>query len=340
MDSRSSSRLLAGVLILALVVVLAACGWLRGIGAREGARSPERGSQEGDARPLIVATTTIVGDVVRSVGGDQVQVMVLMSPGADPHTFEATPRDMVAISRADIVFANGLGLELALENLLDEARQRGKLVEVSRGIDVLQLGHEDHSGGSQNPRNSPNSQNSPDSSASVDPHTWFDPNNVIKWVETIEEALAAVDPAHAGVFAENAAAYCARLRELDDWIQAQVARVPVGQRYLVTDHEVFGYFAKRYGFRQVGTVIPGLSTLGEPSARAVAALTDKMQSLGVDTIFVGTTVNPKLTETLASDLDVRVIELYTGSLSQTDGPAPTYADLIRYDVTRIVEGLQ
>jgi ABC-type Zn uptake system ZnuABC Zn-binding protein ZnuA len=173
----------------------------------------------------------------------------------------------------------------------------------------------------------------------VDPHVWFDPMNVIVWTESIARQFATLDPANAEGYAARALAYEQELKDLDAWIVEAVAAIPRERRKLVSDHEAFGYFVDRYGFDDVGTVIPGLSTLAEPSAQGLAALEDAIREHGVPAIFVGVTVNPALAEQVAQDTGARIVFLYTGALSGTAGPAGTYLDLMRYDVRTIVQAL-
>ena len=142
------------------------------------------------------------------------------------------------------------------------------------------------------------------------------------------------------MFAANAAAYKAELQGLDSWIRDEVATVPEASRKLVTDHTVFGYFADRYGFQQAGAVVPGYSTLSEPSAQEVASLEDTLRTLGVKAIFVGNTVNSSLSQRVADDTGIQVIPVYTGSLSDPGGPAATYLDYMRYNVDAFVGGLK
>jgi ABC-type Zn uptake system ZnuABC Zn-binding protein ZnuA len=179
-----------------------------------------------------------------------------------------------------------------------------------------------------------------DEHGDADPHVWFDPQRVLVWVDNIERALSEADPGRRDLFAANAAAYREQLRDLDAWVAQQVAQVPPERRKLVTDHDVLGYFAERYGFEQVGTVIPGLSTLAEPSAQEMAELEQTVQRLGVPAVFVGSTVSPALADRLAQDTGVKVVHLYTGSLSEPGGPADSYLALMRYDVTAIVGALR
>jgi len=174
----------------------------------------------------------------------------------------------------------------------------------------------------------------------VDPHTWFSVHAVEQWVENIEEVLSTLDPANADTYAANADAYRAELVALKIELGAMVAELPVEQRKLVTDHDAFGYFADAYDFEIIGTVIPSLSTMASPSANDLATLQDQIEAEGVRAIFVGTTVNPTLMEQLAADTGATVVSIYTGALSDADGPAPTYLDLMRYNMRMIVDALK
>jgi ABC-type Zn uptake system ZnuABC Zn-binding protein ZnuA len=176
--------------------------------------------------------------------------------------------------------------------------------------------------------------------AGDDPHTWTDPNNVMIWVRNVEAALSLLDPTHAPAYQANAEAYQSDLEELDAWIRQQVAEVPEADRQIVTDHRTLNYFVGRYGLVQVGAIIPGYSTLSEPSARELAAMEEAIQELGVKAIFVGKTVNPALAETVAEDTGTRLIFIYTGSLSAKGGDADTYIAYMRYNVDAIVSALR
>ncbi len=277
----------------------------------------------------VVATTTIVGDVVAQVGGDVIALTVLLPAGADPHTFDPSPQDMAKVADADIIFANGAGLEAFLERLLENAGGDAEVIHVSEGLTFIEpehheaepVGDEHHHEG-------------------VDPHTWTDPNNVLRWVDNIEAALVRRDPAHAAVYRENAEAYRAQLRDLDAWVREQVATIPPENRKLVTDHETFAYFAQRYGFEQIGAVVPGYSTAAQPSARDLADLEDRIRAYDVKAVFVGSTVNPALAQRVAEDTDTTLVFLYTGSLTAPGGEADSYLRYVRYNVGAIVEGLK
>lgn len=259
----------------------------------------------------VVATTSIVGDVVWQVGGEWVAVVVLFPPGADPHAFEPSPRDLVALARADVVFTSGAGLEEGLAAVLASPEIRAKVVSVSAGIELLPLAD------------------------GVDPHVWLDPLNVLVWTENIERVLSSRDPAGAAAYAARAAAYRKALLDLDAWIQEQVAGVPPARRVLVADHWAWGYFAKRYGFDQAAAIVDSFSSLAEPSARELALLEDQIRALRVPAIFVSPSFNPALAARIAGDTGVRLVVLHYESL----GPAQDYLGMMREIVKRIVEAL-
>lgn len=174
-----------------------------------------------------------------------------------------------------------------------------------------------------------------------DPHFWLDPTKVVTYVANIRDGLISVDPAGAEVYRANAEQYIAQLNELDRFIAGEVAKIPEANRKLVTNHESFGYFADRYGFRIIGTIVPGVSTGASPSAQQLARLTDRVRETGAKVIFLETGANPQLAEQLARETGIGVVsDLYTHSLSDADGPAPTYLDMMRYNVKQIVEALQ
>lgn len=276
----------------------------------------------------IVATTTILGDVVSQVAGNQANVITLLPYGADPHSFQPTPQDIALITNAELIFINGLGLESFLTTILENTNNRSRIVSVSEGIAPISA-TEGHAEDGKISIDEPEQ----------DPHVWMDPNNVITWVNNIEKSLSEIDSDHTDEYASNANAYRQKLRDLDKWIREQTSSITDENRELVTDHQNFAYFASQYGFKQVGAVIPGYSTISEPSAQELAALEDSIHSLNVKAIFVGDTVNSTLSEQIAADTGVQIIFLHTGSLTEPDGSAPTYLDYIRYNVDKIVSAL-
>jgi ABC-type Zn uptake system ZnuABC Zn-binding protein ZnuA len=309
-------------------ILVISAGLLIGLSgcARAGSSNPATG------KIRVVATTTLVADVVGRISGDLVEVSVLLPVGADPHTYEATPQDAAKLAEAQLVFANGAGLEEFLTPLLKNAGGQAEVISVSDGIELLEaeehLDEAGHTGEEENGH------------TAGDPHTWFDPNNVILWAENIEKTLSALDPENSQLYAANSEKYRGELSDLDAWIRQQVAQIPEEDRKLVADHTSFTYFAARYGFEQVGAVIPSYSTLSQPSAQELAKLEDAIRDLGVKAIFVEQSVNPSLAQRVAQDTGIKLVPLYNGSLSGPDGPAATYIDFMRYNVGEITRALK
>lgn len=282
------------------------------------------------ARPQVVATTTIVGDVVRQVGGDAIDLTVLLPAGADPHSFQPTPKDAARLADADLIFINGLGLEGFMERMVQGSGDSARIVALSDGVATLANSHEHEDG---RPAGEAGHQE-------LDPHVWMDPGNVQVWTRNIAAALSAFDPANAALYQANAQRTDQTLQALDAWAEEQIAQIPPAHRRMAVDHQVFGYFARRYGLEIAGTVVPGSSAMGAPSAQALAALEDAIGRLGVRAVFVGNTVNPSMAEQVARDTGIPLVFLYTDSLSAPDGAAPTYEALMRYNVNAIVEALR
>ena len=346
--------------------------------------SPAGEQPEGD-QVAVVATTTIVGDIVAGVGGDRISLYVMLAPGVDPHVFHPTPRDLRQVADADVVFANGAGLEADFLGSLLETAEPRLLVEVSAHLPLRRMGdaeEEDHEEGDEDHGDEEDEDSDEDHHdeededgdedhhdeededgdedhhdeededgdedhhdeedhhhGEFDAHVWMDPTLVARWTDEIAEALAEVDPAHAAGYAARAATLSGELQELDAWIRNQVSAIPAARRLLVTDHDVMGYFAERYGFRLLETIVPGVSTASEPSARHLAQLRETIAEHGIPAIFIGTTVSPQIAESVADDLGIELVSIYTGSLSEPDGPAATYQDFMRTNVERIVAAL-
>jgi manganese/iron transport system substrate-binding protein len=283
--------------------------------------------------PRVVASTSIVADVVRQIAGERIALTTLVPVGADAHSFAPAPRDVAAVSEAKLVFVSGAGYEAFLASLLQSAGGSAEVVELSQGISLRQMSAQeqaadaDHAEGGQDHGDS-------------DPHTWMDPNNVQLWAAAISAGLSRIDPANAAHYAANAKAYNAKLSELDTWIAQQFAPIPAERRLLVTDHAVFGYLADRYGLTQVGAIVPGGSSAAEASAQNLAALQDQVRSLGVKAIFVGNVSNPATAEQLARDTGVKLVTVLTESLTPPDGPGPTYLDFMRSNVSAIAGALR
>lgn len=285
------------------------------------------------AKLQVVATTSIVGDIVKNVGGDAIDLKVLLPVGTDPHAFNATPQDVAAVSDADVVMANGAGLEEFLVSLIQSAGDV-PVVPLADGVTLHEGGgHEDEAAEGATPE-------AEEHEHAVDPHTWTTPTNALVYVQNAAAALGTLDPANAAIYTANAAAYTAQLQEVDGWIQSQIDTIPADNRKLVTDHEAFGYYCEQYGLAQVGAVIPAYTTEAGASAQDLANLEDTMRAQNVKAVFVSSSTNPTVADTLASDLGIQVVSLYVGSLGPDGSGAETYLGYLRYNTNAIVAALQ
>ena len=298
-------------------------------------------------RLRVVATNSILGDLVKNVAGDTADVAVLVPTGGDPHTYEPTPADAESIADADLVFENGLGLEVWLDDVFEASGSDGERVVVTDGITPMRVADEPENnvGVAAVATPADASVATPAGEAGegeLDPHVWFDVANAEAMVSAIEAALVAADPDNAAAYQANAVAYQTRLDELDAFVVAQVDSLAPDQRRLVTSHDTFAYFAARYGFEIVGTALGSVTTeAADPSASEIAALVDAIDASGVAAIFPENTSNPDLLDQIASEADVEVgPELYTDALGDPGSDGGTYIDMMTYDVTAIVTALQ
>jgi ABC-type Zn uptake system ZnuABC Zn-binding protein ZnuA len=294
----------------------------------------------GGASLKVTATTSIMGDVVAQVGGAAIERTTLMAPGQDPHSYEPTPQQMAAVAQSHVVFVNGWDLEEALAHALEEIAGDVPIVPISAGIAPLAFGAHEEEHAEEETGHSEDEH----AHAGADPHVWFSVHNVEQWVENVERVLSQLDPAQAGTYEQNAAAYRAKLEELEAYASDRFAGLPAEKRYLVTNHSSFAYLAHEYDLHVLGTVLPAASTLAEPSASDLAALIEEMQEHDLCTLFTETTVSDKLAQTVAAELagcdEVAVIKLYTGSIGPAGSDADSYLGMFRHNVDAIVAGLQ
>jgi ABC-type Zn uptake system ZnuABC Zn-binding protein ZnuA len=284
-------------------------------------------TQSGGAKTAlkVVAAETFLADIAQNVVGDRIRIESLMPIGVDPHGFEPTPTDVAKITDSQVLIVSGAGFEAFLDELLKNAGGQRTVIEAAAGLASRQLrageiADPDHAG---------------------DPHFWLDPNNVIKYVENIRDGLTKADPDGAATYTANAETYIAKLKELDRWIADRVKDVPEANRKLVTNHESFGYFADRYGFQIIGTVMPSVSTGSAPSAQQLAQLIDHIKSTGAKAIFLETGTNPQLAQQVAREAGVTAVtELYSHSITEAGGAAPTYLDMMKFNTDAIVTALK
>jgi ABC-type Zn uptake system ZnuABC Zn-binding protein ZnuA len=263
----------------------------------------------------VVASTSVIADFARQVGGEHVEVTPLVPAGADPHVHEPTPSDARAVADADLVLANGAGLEPWFDALagVDDA-EVVRLTDTLR--DRIEMGED----------------------GEPDPHLWMVPDLAAVYVEVLAAAFAEADPSHAATYRDNAAAYEQQLAALDEELAAELGRIPPDRRVLVTPHDAYAYFADAYDL-EVATVV-GVSTEEEPSAAAVQRLIDEVRQREVPTVFVEATVGRAVIERVARDAGVEVGRpLYGDSVGEPGSGAETYVDMLRANVDALVDGL-
>lgn len=317
------------------------------------------------AEVQAVASFTVLADVVEEIGGERVEVATLVGPDGDPHVYEPTPGDVRTLGEADVVFMSGLGLEGWMDRLVASSGYEGDPVVVSEGVALRDMdgaahghedeghddgdhghghededhghghedegqGHDDHGHGHENDVHAHDEG---------DPHVWNDPTNVAHWVDNIVAALSEVDPAGAETYRANGEAYRESLDELDRWAHDEIERVPAERRRVLTSHDAFGYFGDRY---DVAFMSPqGITTASEASAQDVARLIEQIREQRLQSYFFENATSPRLVEQIAAATDIRPGgTLYVGALSGPDGPATTYLEMFRYNVERLVEGMQ
>ncbi len=291
--------------------------------------APAFGARDAAGRPdgpiEVVATTSIIADAVRQVGGDRVNVTALMGPGVDPHLYKAREGDVLRLARADLVFYHGLHLEAKMADILASMNKWVPTYAVGSAIDPADLLYPEGSAG--NP----------------DPHIWFDVQLWKRAVAYVADVLAREDRAHAAFHRARAEAYLRELTALDNWVRQQIAHVPLDQRVLITAHDAFGYFARAYGFEVRG--LQGISTVAEASIADVQSLAEVIASRRIRAVFIESSVPVRNIEAVqeavrARGWDVKVGgELYSDSLGEPHGNAGTYVGMVRHNIRTIVEAL-
>lgn len=276
-----------------------------------------------------VVTFSVLSDLLHKVAGDLLEVTTLVGPGSDTHTFEPSPADNVALADSSLIFENGASFEVWLDDLYTASRSSARRINVSQGIELRELADEQHTGGDAHDEHE------------ADPHLWHDVNNAMQMVKNIRDALVETDPNNTATYQKNTDEYLAQLQELDQWVVAEVAKLPPERRKLVTTHDTFGYFAERYGFEVVGTGMASLSTeSAEPAAAEVVALIEQIKAESVPAIFIENVSNPELMQRIASEAGVEVAPpLYTDALGEPGSSGDTYIKMMRYNVTTIIDAL-
>lgn len=262
----------------------------------------------------VVASFSILGDLVRNVGGERVTVTTLVGPDGDVHVYVPTPADAKKIADARLLFVNGLGLEGWLPRLVQSAGNKATIVTATSGIAPLKFGSD------------------------ADPHAWQSPLNAKIYVANIRDALVAADPADAEAFKFNANAYLAKLDALDGEVRQAVAQIPENRRKVISTHRAFGYFAAAYGIAFVAPL--GVSTESEASARDIAGIITQIRASKIPAVFLENISDPRLIRQIAAETGVRVGgTLYSDSLTGEKGDSPTYIDMVRHNIKALTSAL-
>lgn len=300
---------IARILVLFLVLVIA--------GSATEARA--------EKKVKVITSFSILGDMVKNVGGNRVEVTALVGPNGDAHVYEPTPADARAVSQADLVIVNGLGLEGWMDRLIKTSGYKGPVVVASQGVkprEMTKEEEEEHDYGAKHKHK-------------IDPHAWQNLTNGRVYVENIAKAFSSVDPEGAPIYKANADVYKAKLGELDKWVKTEFSSIPKQKRRMITSHDAFGYLGAAYGVTILSPM--GVSTESEPSAGGVAKLIKQIRKEKITAVFIENVSDPRLVEQIGKESGVALGgELYSDALSKPDGPAPTYIDMFKNNVPKIV----
>lgn len=267
----------------------------------------------------VVTSITVLADIVKQVGGDDVEVRSLVGPNGDAHVYEPTPQDAQAVTKANLVVVNGLQLEGWMDRLVSASGTKATIVVATAGVPTRKMDE--------------------DGQEITDPHAWNSAANGAIYAANIAKALAAADPAHAAAYQANGAKYEAELKALDAWARSEVATIPQAKRKVITSHDAFGYLGAAYGIEFHAPV--GFSTESEASAGDIAKLIDQIKQEHIKAVFIENATDPRLVQQVAKASGAEMGgELYAEALSTEDGPASTYAKMFRYNISLLVAGMK
>ena len=280
------------------------------------------------AEPLkVVASFSIIGDFAQNVGGDRIALTTLVGPNGDAHVYEPKPADAVVMADADVVLVNGLHFEGFLQRLVEASATKATVVELTKGVETLATTEEEHGGEAHEAE-------AEDGHGAIDPHAFQSIANAEIYVKNIADAFCAADAAGCDTYRGNAAAYTGKLDTLETEVKAAVTAIPADKRTVITSHDAFGYFQHEYGLTFLAP--EGISTDAEASAADVAKLIEQVRHDKASAIFVENITNQRLIEQIASETALKIGgTLYSDALSDADGPAATYIDMMRNNIGAI-----
>jgi zinc/manganese transport system substrate-binding protein len=291
------------------------------------------------AEPLrVVATFSILADMVKNVGGADVAVTTLVGADGDAHVYEPTPADAKAVGNAQLVVVNGLGFEGWMDRLVKSSAYPGEIAVASQGVKPRQMAEEPDDHDAHQSKQEHDEKPGHHHDSDMDPHAWQDLGNGQIYVNNLIAALVKVDPAHAEAYQQRGKAYLAQLKETDQWVREQLATVPPAQRRVITSHDAFGYFGAAYGVEFLAPV--GWNTENEPSAKDVATLIRQIKQAGTRAIFVENMSDPRLVKQMADEAGGVVGgALYSDALAPAGQPGDSYIGMFRYNVPALTAAM-
>ena len=287
-----------------------------------------------DNKVVVTASFSILGDLVKVVGGDRVSVVTLVGPDEDAHVFEARPSDAKNLLKSKLFVINGLGFEPWAIKLAKSADYKGKYVIATTGVKGIKISAESEHAEDEHAED----KHAEDKHSEVDPHAWQNPENVVLYVRNIAAGLAMVDPTGASTYLANAKAYVIQLQALNTWAKENIGAIAPDKRKVITSHDAFGYLGEQYKIKFLAP--QGGSTESAPSAKGVATIIKQIQREKIKAVFVENMSDPKLIVQLSKDVGVTVgATLYADALSGTDKPGATYLKMMRHNIMQLVAGM-
>ena len=270
-----------------------------------------------ESKPKVVATASMIADMIEVIGGPYLDLTCIVPIGGDPHLYDATPADAQLVNKADLIFKNGLTFEGWLNELIDNAGSSAKIVTVTDGIQAIE---------------------SLQYANATDPHAWMDVSLGLQYIKNIKDALIAFDPVHTDQYQANYVIYREEMEALDDYIKREISNIPQEQRILITSHDAFQYYGRRYAIRLESVL--GTSTDADVQTSDIMRLNKVIEENSVPALFVESTINPKILEQIAADQDIRIGgKLFADSLGDQDSPASSYLKMMRHNTDVIVKAL-
>lgn len=272
------------------------------------------------AEPIkVVASFSILGDMVKTIGGEQVEVTTIVGPNQDTHVYEPRPQDAINMANADMVFINGLGFEGWMERLVEASGFKGKAVIATSGLRSIEMEEK--------------------GKVIDDPHAWHNPDNALIYVKNIKKALIAHDPDNKEVYEKRALEYLHQIKDISTWAREELSQLSTPLKKVITAHDAFGYMARAYNIKFMAPV--GLSTESEPSAKTIANILKQIRETGIRAVFIENISNPRIIQQISDEAGIQVTGvLYSDALSEPGTEGDTYLKLMRHNISTLVKAMQ